>query len=153
MIQARQDTAQLEHRRHFACVVGPENEHSVRKEKKKITVALRVHVLMVKLLSLLQVLPLLQNNGVTFDPIFVDRRCEISMLFYRPGKFAASFCGFGGIISEYVSLHFLAFAVDVERDCRKLVLPWNWIHNKFNELRESLQKQMIILSNNECTHY
>lgn len=97
MIQARQDTAHLEHRRHFACVVGPEKRALREKKKitKKITVALRVHVLMVKLLSLLQVLPLLQNNGVTFDLTFVDRRCEISMLFYRPVKFAASFCGFG----------------------------------------------------------
>jgi hypothetical protein len=24
-----------------------------------------------------------RNNGVTFDLIFVDRRCEISMLFYQ----------------------------------------------------------------------
>lgn len=65
-------------------------------QKKKIyifTVALRVHVLMVKFIPLLQVV--LQNNGVTFDLIFVDGQCEISMLFPQPGKFAASFCGFG----------------------------------------------------------
>lgn len=64
------------------------------KKTKNITVAHGVHVLIVKLLPLLQVLPLLQNNGVTFDLIFVNRRCEISMLFYQPRKFAARFCGF-----------------------------------------------------------
>ncbi len=92
MIQAQQDTAHMEHMWHIACVVGPENKHSVRK-KKIFTVALLVHVLMVKLLPLLQVI--LQNNSVTFDLIWSDRHCEISMLFYQPVKFAASFCGFG----------------------------------------------------------
>lgn len=33
MIQAQQDTAHLEHVWHFARVAGPENEHSVRKDK------------------------------------------------------------------------------------------------------------------------
>lgn len=47
--------------------------------------------------------------------IFFDRHCEISMSFYQPRKFAASFCGFGEIISGYVSLHFPAFALNLKR--------------------------------------
>lgn len=66
---------------------------------------------------LLQVI--LKNNGVTFDLIFFfffDRHCEISMLFYQPGKICCQFLWVWGIISEYVSLHFPAFAMDVERN-------------------------------------
>lgn len=82
---------------------------------KIFTVALLVHVLMVKLL-LLQVI--LQNNGVTFDliSIFFDRHCEISMLFYQPGKFAASFCGLGESYLNMCLSIFPAFAVDIERN-------------------------------------
>lgn len=91
MIQAWQDASYFMHIWHFACGLGAE-KHYMR--NKNITVAHGVHVLIVKLLPLLHILPLLQNNGVTFDLIFVDRRCEISMLFYQPRKFAARFCGF-----------------------------------------------------------
>ena len=86
IIQARQDTARSDHRWHFACEVGPENEHSVIK-KKDIPWHSRSCV-----------------DGKTtssgsfsswFDLIFVDRRCEIYMLFCQPIKFAARFGGFG----------------------------------------------------------
>ena len=101
MIQAQQDTAHLEHIWHF-CMCSWARKQALRERKIYIfTVALHVHVLMVKLLPLLQVI--LRNNGVTFNLIFFWQACEISMLFHQPGKFTASFCGFGGIISECVS--------------------------------------------------
>lgn len=93
-----------EHIRHFLHVCLGLKTSSLW-EGKLFTVALLVHVLMVEIL-LLQALP--QINDVTFHTAFIwldffstdyyifDRHCELSMFFYQPRKFAASFCGFVG---------------------------------------------------------
>lgn len=71
---------------------------------------------MVKLLPLLQVI--LRNNGVTFDLIFsLTGIVKYSCYSTGPENLLPVFCGFGGIISEYVSLHFPALVIDAERKC------------------------------------
>ena len=101
---------------YFACLVGPEKQqHSVR--KKPIYLQWHhVHVLMVTFIPLLQVV--LQNNGVTFDLIFVDRHCEISMLFYQPPEnLLPVFVGSGNRNWKCVFSFSSIFASDVERNC------------------------------------
>lgn len=92
----------------------PRKENKTPKKKQR-TVALHVHVSMVILASSSGFLP--QNTDVTFDLIFVDRRCEISMLFCRNRTIGCHSAWADGFISGRVPLHFPALWADLNRGC------------------------------------
>lgn len=108
MIQAQRDTAHLEHIWHFACVVGPENKHSVRRKKY-----LQWHSSFMCWWWNFFYRLFFRIMASHFIWSFFWQALWNIHVILPAQKICCQFLWVWGIISEYVSLHFPAFAQNV----------------------------------------